>query len=147
MRESADHDYLHHVRRGAARASLELPPIQSTRSQSNEHNVSTRDHQHHVAQIPRKPKQKRSRYLVGGVELPHEEPVGGVAPRLRGARAEELVGGVERDEDHRGGAGDLDLPAGREEEPERRHRRGRPRGLRRHAARARAGEEGVRAAP
>jgi hypothetical protein len=80
-----------------------------------------------VDRIPGKaePQHRSSRYLVGALDLRHEEAVGvggGALGGRRGARAEELVGGVERDEDHGGGAGDLDLPAGREEEPE--HRRG-----------------------
>lgn len=65
-------------------------------------------------------------YLVGAVEVPREGEV--VGARGRGARAEELVGGVERDDEHGRGAGDLDLPARGQEEPERRRR------LRRHAA-------------
>jgi hypothetical protein len=81
-----------------------------------------------VDRIPGKaePQHRSSRYLVGALDLRHEEAVGvggGALGGRRGARAEELVGGVERDEDHGGGAGDLDLPAGREEEPKRRRGR------------------------
>lgn len=96
----------------------------------------------------KKPQSQSPRYLVGAVEVPHEEEVvpggGGSPSRRRGARGEQLVRGVERDEDHRGGAGDLDLPAGREEEPERRRRRRRrgrrPRLHRRHRGGGGGGE-------